>query len=343
VRTIYFFSTVVLSEAALPVLDAVAYWLWQARRFSGYPPEDFDGLCQQLREHHLYQLYRVLAGRMWLNEETDELDMQAGEQYRQQVVERYLEVLSPATIGTAIHELEMVSLQARLAGNSNSVWLDKLLAITGERYPVLARRVVEEVVAGDLSRKGHLSYLLAGLRRGDPGAARMYMTTWNETEDVLLHEAIAWSYFYVEWSSLAPQEWEMLDHLAIQGPLRVHLILLRLIPLFAPNHPDQAVKCLRLVAASGEVAALERMAELLTRTHPSEQKWAIELPDPQDYLYFCQQLERLPALDESAQRCLYRLGPIEPMWVVDLLERRICIRVEQQYQDTYYQAIPLAM
>jgi hypothetical protein len=342
-RTIHFFSTVVLPEAALPVLDAVVHWLWQARHFSGYPLAEFDGLRQQLREHGPYQLYRALAGRMWLNEETDELDMDAGDQFRQQAVERYLEGLSPATIGKGIRELEMVSLQARLAGNSNTVWLDKLLDLIGERYPALARQVIEEAVAGDLSLKDHLSYLLAGLRRGDPGAARMYMTTWIEAEDVLLHEAIAGSYFSAEWPSLPPKEWEMVQQLARNGPLRVHLILLRLIPLFAPDYPDQAVQCLRLVAAGGEAAALGRMAELLARTRPPEQRWAIEVSDPQDYLYLCQQLERLPALDESAQRCLYRLGQIEPMWVVDLLERRIRCRSAQQHQDTDYEAIPLEM
>ena len=126
-RTARFIYEVVVPEAELPVVDAVAKWLWQARRFGGHQGEELERLQQQLREHRLYQLYRVLIGWHRSAEYDDPTNWRAEEQRRQQAVERYLEGLSPATIERAIRDLDTIAEQARDVGESGTKWFIVLL------------------------------------------------------------------------------------------------------------------------------------------------------------------------------------------------------------------------
>jgi hypothetical protein len=119
-KTARFFSDEVVPEAELPVVDEVAKWLWRAHRFGGYQADELERLRQQRQDHSSYQLYRILVGWYRSDEVDDPSNLRAAEQRRGQAVERYLEVLRPATMESAIRDLDMIAEQARSAGKSGT-------------------------------------------------------------------------------------------------------------------------------------------------------------------------------------------------------------------------------
>ena len=130
-----FFSEMVVPEAELPVVDAVANWIWRARRFGGYQADELDRLWQQIQDHSLYHLYRILVGWYRPDDEDDQSNRRAAEQRREQGVERYLEGLSPATMEEAIRDLDTIVEQTRNAGESGTNWFNILLRKLGGRIP----------------------------------------------------------------------------------------------------------------------------------------------------------------------------------------------------------------
>jgi hypothetical protein len=173
-NTARFFSEVVVPEAELPVVDAVAKWLWRARHFGGYQADELERLRQQIQDHSSYQLYRILVGWHRSDEEDDPSNWRAAEQRRGQAVEHYLEGLRPATMECAIRDLDTIAEQARSAGESGTNWFNVLLRKLGEGYPDLARQLIDRTVAADLTLKHHLSFAIAGLRRSAPDMAWAY-------------------------------------------------------------------------------------------------------------------------------------------------------------------------
>lgn len=341
-RTAHFFKDVVLPQEEFPVLDAVFEWLWRARRFSGYREGVFDQLRQMLADHRLYQLYRVLAGRRWLNE-ADEVDWRAGQTFRQQAVERYLETLTPTTIDQAIRDLALVAEQAQAAENTDTSWLDSLLEGIGKRSPALARQMIERTLADRLALLSSLDALLRGLRVSDPAAALACMIGWTESNDVRLIEAVARSYYAASWKTLQDEEWDLLRRLVTKGIPTVNYTVLSLIPLLASHRPELAVELMKAIAASGDEHLIRRMAEILGRPGPTASGWAVEVANSQDLLELCGYLVQLPTLDTAVLPCLERLGRINPMSVVDILERRIRQSATTEAQDVHYSAIPLEL
>jgi hypothetical protein len=341
-RTAYFFKDAVLPQEEFPVLDAVFEWLWRARHFSGYRVGIFDQLHQMLADHRLYQLYRVLAGTLWLNE-ADEVDWRAGRTFRQQAIEHFLETLTPTTIDQAIRDLALVAEQAHAAGNTDTSWLDSLLEDLGKRSTVLAHQMIEQTLANRLALLSSLDALLKGLRLSDPGAALAYMTSWTESNDVRLIEAVARSYHGAIWNTLQDEEWDLLRRLVTKGIRSVNYTVLSLIPLLAPHRPELAVELMKAIAANGDEYLVRRMAEILGRSGSTTSGWAVEIANSQDLLELCGYLVQLPTLDTTVLPCLERLGWINPMSVVDILERRIRQSVTSGADEVHYVAIPLEL
>lgn len=339
-RTARFFLEKVVPEAELPILDAVAKWLWRARRFGGYQIEELKHLQHRLQDHKLYQLYRALVGwDTWGDEEDEQMGWRAVEQRRQQAVDSYLETLSPATLEQAIRDMETIAGQARNAGEHGTSWLNTLLRNLGERHPDLARQLVEQTLAKDLALKHHLSFVLAGLRCSAPDVAWAYIESWIAEDDSVLWLAVASSYRFVEWGNLQAQEWDILRHLVTKGFFPVNHEILWLIWQFAPHNPDLAVDLLKTLATCGDESILRRVAEVLAYPGKTQDGWAVEFANPQDYLDIIQNFERLPSLDYHVEECLERLGRIAPIQVVDFIERRIS-NVDYRTKDEHYNAIP---
>jgi len=338
-RTAHFFKDVILPQEEFPVWDAVFEWLWRARRFSGYREGVFNQLRQMLANHRLYQLYRILAGRLWLNE-ADEVDWRAGQTFRLEAVERYLETLTPTTIDQAIRDLALVAEQAQAAGNTDTSWLDSLLEGIGKHSPALARQIIERTLANHLVLLSSLDALLRGLRTSDPDAALMFMTTWTESNDARLIKAVAHSYYAANWNALQDEEWDLLRRLVAKGIPTVNYTVLSLIPLLAPHRPELAVELMKAIAARGDEHLVRRMAEILGRPGPTASGWAVEIANSQDLLELCGYLVQVPALDTTVLPCLERLGRINPMSVVDILERRIRQSATTGADEVHYIAIP---
>ena len=73
--TARFLLEVAILQGELPILDAVAEWLWNAQRFSPYQLDEIEQLKQQLQNSDLYQLYRVLvSNRLRGDSEVEQFD-----------------------------------------------------------------------------------------------------------------------------------------------------------------------------------------------------------------------------------------------------------------------------
>jgi hypothetical protein len=342
-RTARFLFEVVIPEAELPVVDAVAKWLWQAQRFGGYQGDELERLQQQLREHRLYQLYRVLIGWHRSAEDDDPTNWRAVEQRRQQAVDRYLEGLSPATMERASRDLEIIAEQVRSVGETGTNWFIVLLRKLGEGYPDLARQLIERAVAEDLTLKHHLGFVIAGLRHGASDMAWAYIEAWLTSEDPTLWLAVASSYPFVDWRDIQTREWDVLRHLTAKGAASVDFQVIGLTWRLAPHNPDLAIELLKILAARGDEGILRYVAVALTWPDDTPDGWAIKFANPQDYLDILHNFERLPSLDDRVQECLDRLGQVDPMHVIDFIEQRIDNTPERHARGEQYDAIPFEL
>jgi hypothetical protein len=342
VKTARFLSEIVILDAELPVLDAVASWLSRATSEGGYQGEEFVQIRQQLRDHRLYQLFRLLVGRFRLDDEDDRLNWQANEQRRRREIEEYVEQLSDATITRVIHDLSFIVKQVREAKrDGETYWLDFLLEKLGEYYPNFGDQLIKQALTDGLALKDHLHWILIGLRRCSSDVVSTYTSSWVASDDEALLRVIMLSYRYVEWGKLQQQEWDLLCSLVHKSLSQLDWDIFSLLPSFAPYRPDLAVSFLKEIAARGDTAILGRVADVLAQPNATNDGWDITIASRQDYLDITQNFERLPELDHAVERCLNRLGQFEPMLVIDFLERRILNAAEHQTKAKRYRAIPL--
>jgi hypothetical protein len=341
-KTARFLSEIVIPNAELPVLDAVASWLSHATSVGGYQEEEFMQIRQQLHEHRLYQMFRLLISRFRYDDEDDRLDWQANEQRRRREIEEYVERLSDTTITQVIHDLSLIVEQVHEAKRaSETYWLDFLLEKLGEHHPDFGDRLIKKVVTDGLALKDHLHWILIGLRRCSSDAVSTYTSSWVASDDEALLRVIALSYHYVEWDKLQQQEWDILCSLVHKGLSHLDMDVLSLLPSFAPYQPGLAVSFLKEIAVRGDTAILRRIADVLAQPNATNDGWDIKIANRQDYLDIFQIFERLPELDHAVEQCLNLLGQFEPMLVVDFLEQRILNAAEHQLKAKNYRAIPL--
>jgi hypothetical protein len=255
-KTAHFFSEEVVPQAELPVLDAVAKWLWRARRFGGYQGDVLEHLRQQIQGHSSYQLYRVLVGWHRPDDDDDQSTFRAAEQRRAQAVEHYIDGLSPAAMGEAIHALDTIVEQAHSTGESGKDYLNVFLRKLGEEQPYLARQLIERTVDAGLTLKDHLGFVIAGLRRGAPDMAWTYIESWMVSNDHTLWHAGASSYHFVDWSNLQPHEWDVLRRLTAKSSASVDAEIIGLSRRFSPQNPDLAIEVLKIAATRGDDSIL---------------------------------------------------------------------------------------
>ncbi len=342
IKTARFLSEMVIPNAELPVLDAVASWLSHATSVGGYEGEELIQIRQQLYGHRLYQLFRLLISRFRYDDEDDRLDWQANEQRRRREIEEYVQRLSDATITQVIHDLSLIVEQVHEAKrDSETYWLDFLLQKLGEHHPDFGDRLIKQALTNGLAFKDHLHWILIGLRRSSSDAVSTYISSWVASDDEALLRIIALSYHYVEWGKLQKHEWDILCSLVHKGLSQLDMDVLSLFPSFAPYRPELAVSFLKEIAVRGHVAILRRIADVLAQPNITNDGWDIKIANRQNYLDIFQNFERLPELDHAVERCLNRLGQFEPMLVVDFLERRILNAAEHQLKAKHYHAIPL--
>ncbi|HUW09733.1 MAG TPA: hypothetical protein VM537_08385 [Anaerolineae bacterium] len=340
VNTACFFSDMVVPEAELPVMDAVAEWLWRARRFGDYQADQLEHLGQQLTEHRLFQLYRLLVGWHRWDQEDEHPNLRRSEERRRQGVDQYVQALSPDTLEETVRDLEMIAAQASAVGETGMNWLNTLLRDLGRTRPDLGAQLVEQAVAEDLVLKQHLGFAIAGLRAGAPETALGYTSLWAAGDEAVLWLAVARSYRFAEWDSFQPQEWDTLLDLVGKECPSVDYEMLSFMWQWAPHNPPLAVAVLRALAARGDERMLSQVAMVLVWPNENRDGWAVEFEEPQDYLDIVQHFERLSSLDFYTEESLNRLGEIHPMHVIDFIERRISAVAERRVQDERYGAIP---
>jgi hypothetical protein len=346
VNTACFFSETVIEKAELPVLDAISMWLRRARRWAGYEDEALDRLGEQLKSHHLYQLYRLLIGwDRWDEDEIDEiieeeLDWRDAERRHQEAVERYLGQLKSDTFDETIRDLETIAYQAHSVGETGTNWFNRLLQRLGEEHPDLAQQLIDHAIAEELTLKHHLGLVVAGLRKSTSEIAEGYLRRWITSDDTILWLATAHSYRFVDWAQMKTEGWEILGQLVAHDSPAVDHEVVWLTRRYASYNPDLAVEVMRTMATRGDKAILQRIADVLSWSNDTREGWAIEFENPQDYLEIIQNFERLPYLDFHVERCLDRLGQIAPMHVMDFIEQRITVADERKIEDEQYTAVP---
>jgi hypothetical protein len=218
--------------------------------------------------------------------------------------------------------------------------LNWLLQRVGEEHPDLAQRLIDRAVAEELTLKHHLGLVIAGLRRSTPAMANDHLRHWAASDDATLWLVTAHSYQLVDWAQIKAEDWEILRQLVAHDSAAVNHEIVWLTRQYAPFNPDLAVEVLKILAARGDQAILQRVADVLSWSDDTSKSWAIQFKDPQDYLEIIQNFEWLPQLDFHVERCLDRLGQIAPMHVVDFLEQRIAAAREREGEDGQYDAVP---
>jgi hypothetical protein len=339
VETAQFLLTEVVPTAELPVLEAVYDWLWRARRFSGYRLGEWERLRQALAAHRLYQLYRVLVGKMWLNEADDTLDYKAGEQYRYSVIDEVLGGLTAENIDQTITDLTKVAEQALAAGQMNTYWLETLLKGIGERVPELACRLIDRSTQEHLALINYLGNAIAGLRKAEPDLALKYVVAWTETDDEVLNLNVAKSYRAAAWEKLSEPEWDVLALLVDKQRIEVDQLVALLVPSFASYRPELAITLLKTLAHRGDSTVVRQVAVAASWPGTSS-PWAVGFLRWQDLLEICMCLVPIPQLDHDMQTCLIRLGQMDPLLFVEILERCVRYRVRLGEQEMAYEPIP---
>lgn len=340
-KTARFLLDKVIPQAELPVLDAVAQWLWYAPRFSRYQLAEFEQLKQQLKNNKLYQLYRVLVSNGLRGDSEDEpYDWKVIEQRYLQAIKQYIEGLSPATIKQAIYDLETIVQQCLKAGESSTNWLDILFYQLAEKHPNLAQQLIEQTLSENLSLKHYLGHVVGGLYQNEFGVAWSYIKYWADSDDAILWFSAAKSYHFRDWSQFQDEEWKVLHHLVAKKSLPVDCEIIKLISRFALLNPKKLIDLLKILANRGDETILLRVAEALSASFESFQgSWGQKFISSEDFLEIIQNFERLPRFDYAAEKCLNRLGQIAPIQLIDFIERRLIKKAEQREKNEYYEVI----
>jgi len=341
-KTAKFLLERVIPQAELPVLDAVAEWLWYARRFNLYQLNEFGQLKLQLQNNKLYQIYRILvSNRLRGDSEDDYSNWEAIEQRHLQVIEQYLEGLSRATMESAIGEIEIIVEQCLNAGESSTPWLNLLFYKLGEKYPnLLAPQLVEKAITRNLSLKHHLGHVIGGLYQSDLEVAWSYVKSWTDSDDPILWFAVAKSYHFLDWSRFQNREWEVLYDLTTKQSSPVDCQILEVISRFAPYNPQEAINLIKILAASSDESILLRVAGVLCSSVESiGDKWGLNFIHNDDFVAIVKNFESLYRQDYAVEVCLNRLGKIAPIELLNFLEKRLVNKAKNSCANKYYNAI----
>ncbi len=334
-----FFLDVVVPGGELPIIDVIASWADNRRRFGGTSPAMINSLREQIENHEQYPLYKLLIGwHRWDTEKNE--DWREAEEERKQAVFQYMETITPATIDEVIEDLATIAGQAREAGENGFMYLNILLKSLGEKQPPLASLLINRAIEDELAIKHHLGDVLSGLVIGAPDLAWDYTVNWIESDDPDLWLSVAESYRYANWSDLHARDWDILGELALKGDRRVDHQILSYTCRFATYNKYLAVKLLKEWAARGDESILNHVAQNLDWPNEQRSGWAVEFDDPQDYLEIIQNFERLPSLDHYAEGALDRLGEFGPDLVIDFIERRVMNAARRGAEAFTYRAVP---
>jgi Effector-associated domain 10 len=350
-----FFSEMVLPIEEFPILERILEWLRQVKKFHKYQAVEIDSLYQQILKHKGYQFYRLLLGRYrWEEEERldwqsmpfEELAIQSDNQWeidrqrRQQEIQSYVKKIYQSNLEQVIQEIETVIYQAEQVDNNDLFGLNNLLQFLGKNDLSLAQQFINLAIAKNSKLTQHLGFVLAGIYERDRNVARTYIRDWMKQEDAILWVAISYSYRFLDWSQ--PQledEFDTLRQLTAKQNLIVDRSLFWSIQQLASYNSDLAVELLKILATRNDENTLNQVAEIVS-CQRSNNKWTIAFNDPQDLAEVIGNFDRISRLDYNAEQCLKRLCDINPMKVVDLIERRINLKPEKSANDTYYEAFP---
>ncbi|MEA5568936.1 hypothetical protein [Anabaena sp. UHCC 0399] len=352
-KTADFFSKSVLKNAELPILDKLAEWSNQAKKFHKYQSAELDILQQNLKDHKGYQLYRILVGRYRLDDEGNqshlqqfdvqhsETKWQQAQEQQQQKINEYVQSISTLNLEKSIQELETIATQTLSIGKNNTFGLNDLLRILGQTQTEIAQSFIDKVITNTNSLKHHLGFVIAGMRLSNQELARTYVRSWIEQDDTVLWVAIAISYRYIDWSQpQLEEEWHILRQLvAKESPVLDPAIFWSLQQL-APYNSDLVVELLKTLAARGNEDILRHVAETVSWQIGSNNEYAVIFNDTQDLVEIISNFERLSRLDYDAEECLKRLGDIAPMQLIDFIERRIKAKPNQYSVGNFYEAFP---
>ncbi len=352
-KTADFFSQFVLPNAELPILDKLAEWSNQAKKFHKYQSAKLDILQQHLKDHKGYQLYRLLVGSHRLDDEENQFDLQQidvqqsemkwrkAEERKQQKINEYVRSISRLNLEKSIQELETIANQTLSIGKNDTFGLSYLLRILGQTQIELAQIFIEQVITNSDSLKHHLGFVLAGMRLSNQELARTYIRSWIEQDDPVLWVAIAISYRFIDWSQPQLQEeWHILSQLvAKESPVLDPAIFWSLQQL-APYNSDIVVELLKALAARGNENILHHVAETVSWQIGSNNEYAVKFNNSQDLVEIIHNFERLSCLDYHAEECLKRLGDVSPMQLIDFIERRIKAKHNQYSIGNFYEAFP---
>jgi hypothetical protein len=201
--------------------------------------------------------------------------------------------------------------------------------------------LVERTVTENLTLKHYLGSVITGLRGSAPDVAWMYTQSWITTGDPLLWRALVDSYRFVDWSNLHANEWEVLRQLEAKASKAVDHYLIWLTRQFTPYNAQFAVDLLKAIAARADEGRLRNIAMVLAMRDNAHTGWAMEFSNTQDFFDIVQTFERLPSLDDyHIQRCLDRLGQIDPICLIDFVEHRISSIAERPSVDSHCEVIP---
>ncbi|HLO51377.1 MAG TPA: hypothetical protein VK211_23385, partial [Kamptonema sp.] len=337
-KTAQFLLCRVIPQAELPVLDAVADWLWYAPRFSRYQLDEFEQLKQRLQNNKLYQLYRVLiSNRLLGDSEDDNSDWEVIEKRQLEVIDQYLEQISPATMESSICEIEIIVEQCLKAGERITPGLNLLFYKLGEKHPNLTQQlVVEKAITKNLSIKHHLGHVVGGLYQSDLEVAWSYVKSWTDSDDPILWFAVAKSYHFLDWSRFQNREWEVLHDLTAKQSSPVDCEILELISRFAPYNPQEAINFIKIFAASSDESVLLRVAGVLSLSFGSiGDKWGLKFIQNEDFVAIIQNFGRLSRLDSAVGKCLNRLGELAPIQLLNFIEQWLVNKAKNSGANNY--------
>jgi len=343
-KTAQFLLDRVIPQAELPVLDAVDEWLWYATHFSSYQLDELEQLKLQLQNNKLCQLYRVLiSNRLLGDSEDDNSDWEVIEKRQLEVIEQYLEGISPATMESAICEIKIIVEQGIKAGESSTYWLNLLFYKLGEKYPNLAQQLVEKAITENLSIKHNLGHVIGGLYQSDLEIAWSYVKSWTDSDDPILWFAVAKSYTYLNWSQFQNREWEVLHDLTTKQSSPVDNQILELISRFALFNPQEAINFLKIFAASSDESVLLRVAEVLCSSLEAGDKWGLKFIKNECFVAIVENFKRLSRLDEAVEVCLNRLGQIAPIHLLSFIEQPVVNKAKNYNTNRCYFPYSIAL
>ena len=346
-RVVVFFQELTASNnTEMPILDKISQWIWRVVRFSGYRSENLEALRSTLKSNVQYQLYRMTVGWNRFDDDEGELqDWQEREKKRKDAAIAFVEQLSEENYLSMVKSLEEVASQAAAIQEPSTPGLDLILREIGEHKPQLAEKLISLAIEHNLTLKGHLSFIVGGLKITSPDIARRYLHRWIVSPDEDLALAAARVFQLQDWGLAAEDDWEQIHQLVGRNIRLVNLEIVWLTFSFAPYNQDLAVEVIKNIAATADAAVLGSIAQSLVMPSDDRNNWAIQFNNPRDFVEVLQNFVRLPRLDYRVEECLDRLGKIDPWEVLNFVEARVeeKRRRREQLPNDEYDAVSFSM